>query len=172
MSGEFSFTLIPDPATPSAAASDSETSTESLAAKEPLSFLGNGVLRPFRRDLKNDVAHGAGLELFKARIGQILGTKADSAVGTGELPWRTEFGSRLHLLRHKSNRDVLVELARTYVVEALKRWERRALVTSVTIDNTTTARTLMLKIKFTIVDQSGRSLTSGQETLVPVAMAA
>jgi uncharacterized protein len=51
----------------------------------------------------------------------------------GELPWRTEFGSLLHLLCHQKNDRVLQELARVYVVDALKRWEPRVVVTSVQI---------------------------------------
>lgn len=51
----------------------------------------------------------------------------------GEVPWRTEFGSLLHLLRHQRNDAVLPELARVYVVDALKRWEPRVVVTSVQV---------------------------------------
>jgi uncharacterized protein len=51
----------------------------------------------------------------------------------GELPWRTEFGSLPHLLRHQKNDRVLQELARVYVVDALKRWEPRVVVTSMQI---------------------------------------
>ncbi len=51
----------------------------------------------------------------------------------GELPWRTEFGSLLHLLRHQKNDRVLQELARVYVVDALKRWEPRVVVTAVQV---------------------------------------
>ena len=58
---------------------------------------------------------------------------AGSDFTQGELPWRTEFGSLLHLLRHQRNDPVLQELARVYVVDALKRWEPRVVVTSVKI---------------------------------------
>jgi phage baseplate assembly protein W len=51
----------------------------------------------------------------------------------GELPWRTEFGSLVHLLRHQKNEAVLQELARVYVVDAFKRWEPRVQVTSVQV---------------------------------------
>ena len=51
----------------------------------------------------------------------------------GELPWRAEFRSLLHLLRHRRNDAVLQELARVYVVDALKRREPRVVVTSVKV---------------------------------------
>lgn len=92
-----------------------------------------GLLRPFRRDRKADFAAGSGEPLIRAAVGQILGTMAASEFTPGELPWRTEFGSGLHLLRHQKNDALLQELARIHVVDALKRWEPRIRVTSVQI---------------------------------------
>jgi phage baseplate assembly protein W len=92
-----------------------------------------GVLRPFRRDRKADFAAGSGEALIRSAVGQILGTMAASEFTPGELPWRTEFGSGLHLLRHQKNDVLLQELARVHVVDALKRWEPRIRVTSVQI---------------------------------------
>lgn len=96
-----------------------------------LEFLGFGLLRPFKRDQKADLAAEGGEQLIRSSVGQVLGTSAASDFTPGELPWRTEFGSLLHLLRHQKNDVVLQELARVYVVEALKRWEPRVVVTSV-----------------------------------------
>jgi phage baseplate assembly protein W len=96
-------------------------------------FLGFGLLRPFRRDQKADFAAAGGDALIRSAVGQILGTVGSSDFTQGELPWRTEFGSLLHLLRHQKNDRVLQELARVYVVDALKRWEPRVVVTSVQI---------------------------------------
>ena len=92
-----------------------------------------GVLRPFRRDRKADFAVGSGEALIRSAVGQVLGTMAASEFTPGELPWRTEFGSGLHLLRHHKNDALLQELARIHVVDALKRWEPRIRVTSVQI---------------------------------------
>ncbi len=94
-------------------------------------FLGFGLLRPFRRDLRSDFAAAGGDAVIKSAVGQILGTVGSSDFTQGELPWRTEFGSLLNLLRHQKNDRVLQELARVYVVDALKRWEPRVVVTSV-----------------------------------------
>lgn len=96
-----------------------------------LEFLGFGLLRPFKRDQKADFAAEGGEQLIRSAVGQVLGTSAASDFTLGELPWRTEFGSLLHLLRHQKNDVVLQELARVYVVDALKRWEPRVVVTSV-----------------------------------------
>lgn len=98
-----------------------------------LEFLGFGLLRPLRRDQKADFAAGGGEQLIRSAVGQILGTIGSSEVSPGELPWRTEFGSLLYRLRHQKNDSVLQELARVYVVDALKRWEPRIVVTAVAV---------------------------------------
>jgi hypothetical protein len=92
-----------------------------------------GLLRPFRRDQKADFAAGGAEQLIRSAVGQILGTIGASDTTPGELPWRTEFGSLLHRLRHQKNDTVLQELARVYIVGALKRWEPRVVVTSVQV---------------------------------------
>jgi phage baseplate assembly protein W len=99
----------------------------------PNEFLGFGLLRPFRRDRKADFAAAGGEALVRSAVGQILGTMASSDFTQGELPWRTEFGSLLHLLRHQKNDAVLQELARVHVADALKRWEPRVQLTSVQV---------------------------------------
>jgi len=94
-------------------------------------FLGFGLLRPLRRDQKADFAAAGGEQLIRSAVGQILGTIGASDATPGELPWRTDFGSLLHRLRHQKNDSVLQELGRVYVVDALKRWEPRIAVTAV-----------------------------------------
>jgi phage baseplate assembly protein W len=109
-------------------------------------FLGRGLLTPFRRDQKNDFASAAGIEKVRACVEQILGTRASSERTAGELPWRSKFGSLLHLLRHESNPVVLQELARVHVADALRRWEPRVVLTDVEV--TRADRTLQIKIRF------------------------
>lgn len=91
-------------------------------------LLGYGIVRPFRRDLRNDFAATGGEALVRACVAQVLGTMCAGAGAYGELPWRTDFGSMLYRLRHRKNDDALQELARTYVVEALAKWEPRIAV--------------------------------------------
>lgn len=96
-------------------------------------FLGFGLLRPLRRDQKADFAAAGGEQLIRSAVGQILGTIGSSDAAPGELPWRTEFGSLLHRLRHQKTDSLLQELARVYVIDALKRWEPRIVVTGATV---------------------------------------
>lgn len=98
-----------------------------------LEFLGFGLIRPFRRDGRADLLAAGGEQVIRSAVGQILGTVGASEMTQGEIPWRTEFGSLLHRLRHQKNDSVLQELARVYVVDALKRWEPRLIVTAVTV---------------------------------------
>jgi phage baseplate assembly protein W len=70
---------------------------------------------------------------LRAAVGQVLGTMAQADGVAGELPFRPEFGSRLHLLRHRKVDALLQELARVYVIEALGRWERRVNVLRVEV---------------------------------------
>lgn len=81
-----------------------------------------GLLAPLRRDQKRDFASGSGPELLRSKVIQALATEGETPRSTGELPWRTAFGSGLHLLRHQRNDEVLSELAQVYVRDALQRW--------------------------------------------------
>lgn len=98
-----------------------------------LEFLGFGLLRPFQRDGRADFSAAGGEALIRSAVGQILGTIGASEITPGEIPWRTDFGSLLYRLKNQKNDTVLQELARVYVVEALKRWEPRIIVTDVAV---------------------------------------
>jgi phage baseplate assembly protein W len=80
------------------------------------------LLTPFRRDRKRDFASGAGRELVRSKVLQVLLTEGDTPQTAGELPWRTAFGAGLHLLRHQRNDAALAQLARVRVRDALRRW--------------------------------------------------
>lgn len=95
------------------------------AGKNPL---GAGIVRPFRRTEKADFASDSGPPEVASAVGQILGTRK------GSLPWRPEFGSDIELLRHMANDPTLVELARIYVEEPLRRWEPRIQLTGVVVE--------------------------------------
>ena len=127
-------------------------------------FLGNGLLRPFRRDQKADFAAAGGEEVIKSAVGQVLGTMGSSDFTQGELPWRTEFGSLLHLLRHQKNDHVLQELARVYVVDALKRWEPRVQVTSVEVtrERLEGENVLAIRVRYNVISTN----TPGNNVIV------
>lgn len=153
------------PLSPDAAAA-ADAAAGLVAPGQPR-FLGRGILLPFRRDQKNDFANGVGLELVKSSVRQILMTKARSVRGGGELPWRTEFGSWLHLLRHRmNNRFVAQEIARTYVLDALHRWESRVQVTDVSIESE--GRTLTLKVVYNVTDSNNNVIARDEDVTLPL----
>lgn len=119
-------------------------------------FLGFGLLRPFRRDRKADFAAAGGEALVRSAVGQILGTMSSSDFTQGELPWRTEFGSLLHLLRHQKNDAVLQELARVHVADALKRWEPRVQLTSVQVtgERDRGENVLAIRLRYNVIDRN------------------
>lgn len=80
------------------------------------------LIAPFRRDRKRDFASDNGAELLKSKVLQALMTRGTTPRSSGEMPWRTAFGSGLDLLRHQRNDDVLFELATVYVKDTLRKW--------------------------------------------------
>jgi phage gp46-like protein len=84
--------------------------------------MSRGFIIPFRRDRKRDFASGSGADLLRSKVEQALMTQGKTPRSAGELLWRTELGSGLHLLRHQKNSAALEELARVYVRDALRRW--------------------------------------------------
>ena len=136
-------------------------------------FLGFGLVRPFRRDLRSDFAAAGDEEGIRSAVGQILGTIGASDHTPGEVPWRTDFGSLLYLLRHQKNDHVLAELARVYVVDALKRWEPRVVVTTVAITREVQsgADVLAIRVRYDVIsaNTSGNNvILSGVEQTVVV----
>lgn len=117
---------------------------------------GYGLIRPFKRDQKSDFAAGQGAALVIAAMGQILGTVASSEFSQGELPWRPEFGSLIHLLRHRPNTAALDELAHQYIIDALARWERRIVITDSSVDRSFDVEgglnSLTIRVRFNFVD--------------------
>ena len=122
-------------------------------------FLGRGIIRPLRRDQKVDFANATGARLVASCVGQVLGTACDSEHASGELPWRTEFGSKLYLLRQRLNSNALVEQARRFVADAIRRWEPRVRITQVHISRGSAPtggvlNVLSIRVKYNFVDQN------------------
>ena len=92
-------------------------------------FLGKGATFPFRFDGAGAVAvsdaEAPDHDKIKESIRHILSTRP------GERFFLPEFGSRLHELVFQQNDVVLKALARQYIVDAVKRWEKRVKVTEV-----------------------------------------
>ena len=104
------------------------------------------LLVPFRRDRKRDFASGDGAELLRSKVLQAIMTRGITARSSGELPWRTAFGSGIHLLRHQRNDAALAELARVYVRDTLKKWVPE--VELVSVQAVLEEATLQLKVRF------------------------
>jgi phage baseplate assembly protein W len=105
------------------------------------------LLIPFRRDKKRDFAVGSGEALLASKVRQALLTEGATPRSSGELPWRTNFGAALPLLRHQRNDAPLQELARVYVRDALKRWVPGAQVVSLDVEQEGAALTLRLRVR-------------------------
>ena len=105
------------------------------------------LLIPFRRDKKRDFAVGSGEALLASKVRQALLTEGATARSSGELPWRTNFGAGLGLLRHQRNDAALKELARVYVRDALKRWVPGAQLVSLSVEQDGPALTLRVRVR-------------------------
>lgn len=134
-----------------------------MASASPLdSFLGNGIIRPFQRDKKNDFANASGPRLVRSTVGQILGTQAEGEVANGELPWRHGFGSQMYLLKHRKGR-IVAELGRQYAQDALARWEPRVVVTQVDPVFDSENRVASFKITVDLISENA----PGNQVLIP-----
>jgi hypothetical protein len=96
-------------------------------------FLGKGIKFPFQFNViggtETSVAVSEKYDHINESIQQILGTSP------GERAMLPEFGSRLRELLFEPNNAVLKALARVYVIDAIKRWEKRVIVKEVYIDD-------------------------------------
>jgi hypothetical protein len=110
-----------------------------------------GLLTPFQRDRKRDFASGEGDDLLASKVGQVLATEGSTLRSTGELPWRTVFGTPLGVLRHQRNEVVLGELARVYIRDALARWVPEATLVAVEVQRE--GGELRLRVRFQAVGQ-------------------
>lgn len=149
-----------------------------LGRPETLSHLGFGLVRPFRRDGRSDFVAKSDEELVRACVGQVLGTSCSNDAGTvqGELPWRSDFGSLLQLLRHRNFADPATQqLARVYVAQAIQRWEPRVVVKRVAVSSEDVPGGLAMVIKMNYSILAGSSLNQvfvpdvAQVVYVPVA---
>ena len=96
-------------------------------------------------------------DLLASKVMQVLATEGATQRSSGELPWRTSFGTPLQLLRHQRNDVALAELARVYVRDALRRWaaEAKGVAVKVARDDST----LALRIRFSAADGSSSTVT-------------
>lgn len=107
----------------------------------------SNLLTPFRRDKKRDFAVGSGEALLASKVRQALLTEGATPRSSGELPWRTNFGAGLALLRHQRNDAVLGELALVYVRDALARWVPGAQLLGVELQQSGPSLSLRVRVR-------------------------
>lgn len=105
------------------------------------------LLIPFRRDRKRDLAFGSGEALLASKVRQALLTEGATARSSGELPWRTEFGAGLSLLRHQRSDAALAELARVYIRDALSLWVPSAELVSLSVEQEGSELVLRVRVR-------------------------
>lgn len=105
------------------------------------------LLIPFRRDKKRDFAVGSGEALLASKVRQALLTEGATARTAGELPWRTNFGAGLALLRHQRNDAALEALARVYVRDAIERWVPGAQLVSLEVEQNGPTLTVRVRVR-------------------------
>lgn len=133
---------------------------------------GAGPLGPFRRDQRNDFVSGSGDPLLAAEIRQVLGTRADDGRMTGELPWRTDFGSWVHTLQYAAIDETMAAVLRSRVASALARWLPQVKVKQVAlsrIQNASGDFVAKCRMVYDVVSQPGTNnlLAANQEVDIP-----
>lgn len=111
--------------------------------KTLLSFLGFGLITPFERG-GNDFKAAGGIELVKAAVRQVLFTRGESPISTGEIPWRPDFGTPLDLLRFQPNDEILREIAFLSMARSIDLHEPRVRLVDVEIEQKDTTFTMRM----------------------------
>jgi hypothetical protein len=87
---------------------------------DTLAYLGRGLIVPFRRDGKDDFAHGVGKEVVESSLTVILGTMCAGPTNDGEVPFNQKLGTLIKLLRHRNVNDPTTQdLATHYVADGI-----------------------------------------------------
>lgn len=114
-----------------------------------LDFLGLGPKFPFRFSERTGATmQSSDLDRINESIIQILETRP------GERLMRPDFGSRVKDLVFEQNDAVLKGLLRFHITDAIKRWEKRVVVTDVSFDDSPESadkNVLLVRITYQVV---------------------
>lgn len=114
-----------------------------------LAFLGRGIRFPFRfSERTGGTEESSEHDRIRESILQILETRPV------ERFMRPEFGSRVKDLVFEQNDAVLKGLLRFHVTDAIKRWEKRVVVTNISFDEppeVTDANRLLVRIAYHVI---------------------
>ena len=112
-------------------------------------FLGKGIKFPFRINAVGgtgtSVATSETFDHINESIRQILGTRI------GERVRLLEFGSRLKELVFEPNDDVLKNLAKVYVADAIRSWEKRVILKEIDINSDPDGHLFNIGIFYTVI---------------------
>ncbi|MCP4573337.1 MAG: GPW/gp25 family protein [bacterium] len=132
---------------------------------------GKGISYPLTRE-HGDYATATGATLIKSNIRCVLGVRASSSDGVyrGEYPWRLDFGSQIDRARHTNiDEDIRRDLMRVRVVDAISRWEPRALAApgDIVLDDIAGGRRAKMTVTFQVdTGQLGNVSTEAVEATV------
>lgn len=161
--------IVPDPLTADAYNSPVSAVLPPTARLLGSGLFGRGILFPLRRDGKGDFLTSNGPNGIRAMVALVLTTVARSgSEALGEVPWRTEFGSILPLLRMRNNDAALRAQAKMEVIEALARWIPAIQINDVIFEKGGRYK-MICKVLYDIVDTTGsRVVVPGITAAVPI----
>ncbi|OQA24101.1 MAG: Gene 25-like lysozyme [Verrucomicrobia bacterium ADurb.Bin345] len=112
-------------------------------------FLGRGLRFPFRFSGRTGGAEeSAAHDRIRESIIQILETRP------GERIMRPDFGSRVKDLAFEQNDAILKGLLRFHITDAIKRWEKRVVVTDVSFEESpenADRNMLLVRIEYRVI---------------------
>jgi len=129
-----------------------------MADETDMNEYGQGIVCPFQRDGKGDFTNDLGLALLRSDIGELIGVIGPTAQQPGELPWNTEIGSRVLMLKHRGLHSEMVRAtAEQTVGAAIRVWEDRARVGPVETITDPLATELRIRASYIPIGKKGGS---------------
>lgn len=132
---------------------------------------GKGISYPLTRE-HGDYATATGSALIKSNIRCVLGVRSSSTDGVyrGEYPWRLDFGSQVDRARHTNlEESIRRDLMRVRAVDAISRWEPRALAApgDIVLNDISGGRSAKMTVTFQVdTGQLGNVSTEAVEATV------
>ncbi len=133
-----------------------------------LDEFGCGIICPFQRDGKGDFANASGLSLLKSDVAELIGIIGPTVQQPGELPWNTEVGSRVLLMKHRGQHAEMVRATAEQMVSApVRMWEKRARVASTSVVIDEKAQSLTIRFSYVPVGRRAVGTAETVELSVP-----
>lgn len=123
---------------------------------------GAGIICPFQRDGKGDFVNSSGKDILNSDIKELIGIIGPTRTQPGELPWRTDIGSRAMVMRHRnSHPEMLAATAEQLITPVVRMFEPRAIPgqCSVVEDGNPTSKTIRFSYVPSVAMGSGKAET-------------